>query len=629
MFATNSSVFATRTIMLLCVASFSATVLAQPAPPYGESADRPDPAVAVVADPALADFDKFVEEQLKRWNTPGAAITVVKDGKVILKRGYGLRNVEKKLPMTALTVQPIASVTKSFTVASLATLVRDGKLAWDRPTREFMPDFRLSDDYLTANVTPRDMLSHRTGLPRHDWSWFNSSASREDLYKRLRHFEASAQLRTTFQYNNFMFMTAGYMGGKLAGSDWETLVRKGIFEPLGMRSSNFAISDLLKAQDHGTGYKWDKDEKPVALSYTPLDAMGPTGSINSNVEDMSRYLLMYLGNGMFEGKRVINAADIVEMTNPQMVMSDARLWPEIAATQYGMGFFLTHYRGERLVHHGGNMPGASSLLSFMPQRGVGVFTTVNMSSSPLPSILSYAVYDRLLGMKPIDWSGRNWDRKEKTKASEEAAKKQNLTPRKANTKPAHPLDEYVADYENKGYGVMSVTRDAATNELRLTYNGFTGALKHYHFEMFEVPNDKINELGGNRFTFVTNDSGEVSAIRGAIEPAVKPIEFARLPDKRFTDPKFLGMFAGEYELGPTRVIIALREDNVLTMSIAGQPTRELVGNRDTKFNVRNLSGFSIEFVRDKSGAVTQAAFYQPNGNFVADRSTNRSTSGKK
>jgi hypothetical protein len=147
--------------------------------------------------------------------------------------------------------------------------------------------------------------------------------------------------------------------------------------------------------------------------------------------------------------------------------------------------------------------------------------------------------------------------------------------------------------------------------------------------MFEVPNDKINELGGNRFTFVTNDSGEVSAIRGAIEPAVKPIEFARLPDKRFTDPKFLGMFAGEYELGPTRVIIALREDNVLTMSIAGQPTRELVGNRDTKFNVRNLSGFSIEFVRDKSGAVTQAAFYQPNGNFVADRSTNRSTSGKK
>lgn len=311
-----------------------------------------------------------------------------------------------------------------------------------------------------------------------------------------------------------------------------------------------------------------------------------------------------------------------------MVMPDARLWPEIAATQYGMGFFLTHYRGERMVHHGGNMPGASSLLSFMPQRGIGVFTTVNLSGSPLPSILSYAVYDRLLGMSRIDWSERNWDRKEKNKASQEAAKKQNLTPRKANTKPAHTLEEYVADYEHKGYGVMNVTRNAA-GELRLTYNGFTGDLKHYHFEMFEVPDDKINELGGNRFTFVTSDNGDVSAIRAGIEPAVKPIEFARLPDKQFADPKFLGAFAGEYELGPTRVVIALRSDNVLTLAIAGQPTRELVGNRGTKFNVRNMNGFSIEFVRDKSGAVTQAAFYQPNGNFVADRSTSRSISSKK
>jgi CubicO group peptidase (beta-lactamase class C family) len=595
---------------------------AQPAPPYGESPDKPDIVAPMVAEPALADFDKFVDAQLKRWNTPGASITVVKDGKVILKRGYGLRNVDKNLPMTALTLQPIASVTKSFTVSSLATLVRDGKLSWDRPTREFMPDFRLYDDYLTANVTPRDMLSHRTGLPRHDWVWFNSTGTREDFYKRLRDMEPSAQLRTTFQYNNFMFMTAGYMGGRLAGSSWEALVQKNLFEPLGMRYTNFRIADLLRAQDFGTGYKWDKNEKPVALDYTPIDAMGPTGSINSNAEDMSRYLRMYLANGVFEGKRVVNAADIVEMTNPQTVIADARLWPEISSTQYGMGFFLTHYRGERLVHHGGNMPGASSLLSFLPQRGVGVFTTVNMSGSPLPTILTYAVYDRLLGMTPIDWSGRNWDRKEKTKASEDAAKKQNLSPRKANTKPAHSLDEYVGDYEHKAYGTMRIER-SGSNDLAVKYNGFSSVLQHFHYEMFETPDEKLNEIGGQKFTFMTDTNGDVSSLRAPIEPAVKPIEFTRLPDKKFKDKSFLRAFAGEYELGPTRVVIALREDSVLTMAIAGQATRELVGAvisvSGVKFNVRNLTGFSIEFVPDKSGAITQAAFYQPNGNFVATK----------
>lgn len=209
--------------------SMSDQLAAQPAPPHGENPDKPDLVYAVVADKALADFDKFVDTELKKWNTPGIAITVVKDGKVILKRGYGYRDLDKKLPMTELTVQPIASVTKSFTVAALATLVREGKLSWDKPVRDYLQDFKLYSDYATLNVTPRDLVTHRTGLPRHDFSWFNSTATREELYKRLPYLEPSAPLRTRWQYNNFMYMTAGYMGGKIAGSDWETLVRKNIF----------------------------------------------------------------------------------------------------------------------------------------------------------------------------------------------------------------------------------------------------------------------------------------------------------------------------------------------------------------------------------------------------------------
>jgi CubicO group peptidase (beta-lactamase class C family) len=569
------------------------------------------------SDPRLDDFDAFVEAQLKRWNTPGAAITVVRDGKVILQRGYGLRDKEKKLPMTAQTLQPIASVTKSFTVASLATLVRDGKLAWDKPVRDVMPDFKMHNDYATMNVTPRDLVTHRTGLPRHDWSWFNATASREELYKRIQHLEPSAQLRSTWQYNNFMYMTAGYLGGRVAGSDWETLVRNSIFTPLGMKASNFTIEDLRKSPDHGTGYLWDDKEVPQPIPYRGLTAMGPTGSINSNMEDMARYLQMYLGRGQFEGKTILNAADIVDMTNPQMVMADARTFEEISSMQYGMGLFLTHYRGERVAQHGGNMPGSSSLLSFMPQRGIGVFTTVNLSGSQLPSILSFAVYDRLLAMKPIDWSARFWERKEKQKASEESAKKQNLSPRKANTKPAHPLDEYVGEFAHPGYGVMAVSRDG--NDLRGTFNGLTSPLKHFHFEVFEAPENKLNELSKTKVEFVTNIEGEVGALRVATETSVKPTEFARLPDRALKDPAVLKAFAGEYELGPTKIAITLRSDNVLTLAIPGQPVRELIGVRGRKFNLKDLNGYSLEFVADGTGKVTQAAFYQPNGNFVATK----------
>jgi CubicO group peptidase (beta-lactamase class C family) len=590
---------------------------AQPAPPHGESQDKPDAAYAVVADAALADFDKFVLAELKKWNTPGIAITVVKDGKVILKRGYGLRDVEKKLPMTEMTVQPIASVTKSFTVASLASLVREGKLAWDKPVRDYLPDFRLYSDHATLNVTPRDLVTHRTGLPRHDSSWFNATASREELYKRLPHLEPSAAMRTTFQYNNFMFMTAGYMAGKVAGSDWETLMRKNIFAPLGMLNSTFSIEDMKKSSNVGIAYKWDEKEVPQPIPYRGINAMGPTGSINSNMEDMSRYLRMLIAGGKFEGRTVLNAADIIEMTNPQMVIADARRFAEISSTQYGMGFFLTHYRGERLVHHGGNMPGSSSLLSFMPTKNIGVFTTTNISGSSLPSIVSYAIYDRLLKLPSIDWSARFWDIKEKNKASEESAKKQNLTPRKKGTKPAHELSVYAGDYAHPGYGTINFSETG--DGLLGSFNGLSSLFPHYHYEVFAGRDNKLNELANVKVHFRTDLDGEVSAVEIAMEPSIKPIVFARQPDAHFKEAKFLKAFTGVYLMGANTLTIALRDDGVLTLSIPGQPTRELVGLRGQKFSVKTMNNFTIEFIADKLGKVTQAALYQPNGNFVATR----------
>jgi CubicO group peptidase (beta-lactamase class C family) len=570
--------------------------------------------------PELADLEAVINDTLKLWNTHGVAVAVVKDGQVILSKGYGQRDAEKQLPMTSQTVMPVASVTKSFTVASLATLVRDGKLEWDKPVRDIMPDFRMQDHYAMLNITPRDLVTHRSGLPRHDFSWFGSTATREQLYKRIQHFEPSAQLRTTFQYNNFMYMTAGYLGGKIAGSTWEDLVRESLFRPLGMKNSSFTIDDVLKEPDHGTGYRQDDDDKPFPIAYQQLTAMGPTGSINSNAENMSRYLRMLLGQGKFEGRTILNASDIVEMTNPQMVIADARRFSEISSTQYGMGFFLTHYRGERLVHHGGNMPGSSSLLSFMPQRNVGVWVSTNMSGSSIPSIVSYAIYDRLLKLQAINWNERFKEIDVKGKASRKDAVKQNLTPRKSGTTPAHPLDAYVAEYDHPGYGVIGVSR--SNDDLAVTYNGFRSPLKHFHYEVWQAPRDERNDLSEFKLTFVTSVDGEVNSISAAMESAVKPVIFNRLPDKSLSDKSLLAKLAGVYELGATKVTVLLRDDGFMTLAIPGQATRELlplaVTAKGKKYSVKGLNGFSVEFV-ESNNAFDQMAFYQPNGNFVAQR----------
>src|SRR5678815_6063938 len=192
---------------------------------------------------ALANIDPTIEQALKTYQVPGCTVAVVVGDEVVLSKGYGFRDVEKKLPMTAETQMPIASMTKQFTVAALGTLVRQGKLDWDKPVREYLPDFRLHNEYATANATTRDLVTHRIGLPRHDSVWYGSDLSREQIFHRLQYLPFSRDLRVKFQYNNLMFMTAGYLAGQLAKGSWEELILSliHISEPTRLLSISYAV----------------------------------------------------------------------------------------------------------------------------------------------------------------------------------------------------------------------------------------------------------------------------------------------------------------------------------------------------------------------------------------------------
>ena len=399
------------------------------------------------------------------WKVPGLAVAVVKDGEVVLLEGYGVRDTATQAPVTPDTLFAIGSSTKAFTATSLAMLVDEGKLAWDAPIRATLPSFKLKDPVASERMTPRDLVTHRSGLPRHDLVWYAAPLSRKDLFSRLEFLEPSADFRSRWQYQNLMFMTAGHLTGEVAGTSWEDFVRARIFAPLGMKGSNFSVEDSKKTPDFAWPYK-EKDEKVVKIPFRNIDAMGPAGSINSSARDMARWLLLQTGGGKVGETQVLTGPSLLELHKPQMVVGESGQDPEITGTSYAMGWFVESYRGHARVHHGGNIDGFSAMVSFVPARGVGVVALTNLDGTPLPQIVARQAVDRLLGLPPIDWSARLLQRREAGRKADKGGKAKGAEERKTGTLPARALDEYVGDYEHPAYGVVSVTRPRRTGAPR-------------------------------------------------------------------------------------------------------------------------------------------------------------------
>ena len=556
---------------------------------------------------ALADIDPVIEQALKTFQVPGCTVAVVVGDDVVLSKGYGFRDVEKKLPMTPETQMPIASMTKQFTVAALGTLVRQGKLDWDKPVREYLPDFRLNNEYATANATTRDLVTHRIGLPRHDSVWYGSDLSREQIFHRLQYFPFSKDLRVKFQYNNLMYMTSGYLAGQLAKSSWEELVKSALFTPLGMKRSNFTVAAMHAEPNHSEAYDLNTKREVVKVEHEPLDMMGPTGSINSSVDEMARYARMMLAGGLFEGKRVLLEADVQAMMQPNMPGSRSLFNDVFGFQSYGMGLFVQTYRGIEIAHHGGNLKGASAMIVMMPSKRIGVVVLTNRSGTRLRDALPYEIIDRLLGLESAGLLARNRELEEKNFAAEDAAKSAGVSDRKPDTKPAHALQDYAADYEHPGYGRIRVGFEK--DHLTLGYYKFITPLEHWHYEVFQAPANRQNDLELTRVEFHTDLSGDIASLTIPIEPAVDPISFIRQPPAEMRERKFLETLAGEYD-APAPIIVVVRDDNVLQYSELGSP-RELIPVRGTYFRIKGLAGAAVEFLRNAEGQVDRMAIYRP------------------
>lgn len=442
----------------------------------------------------LDGFDAAAEKALQRQNVPGAAVGIIQDGKVVFARGYGFRDLKSRSAVTPKTIFATGSVTKSFTAAVLATLVDQGKLDWDKPVRDYLPWFRLYDPVATELATVRDMLSHRTGLPRHDFIRYSTYLPREELVRRVRYFEPNHTFREAYQYNNLMYITAGYLAGVLAGSTWEELVAQRIFQPLGMTRSNTSTIDTQRMDDFARPHlPSDSGPREVPFYVYQKFGAGPNGAVNSSIEDLLKYLQMYID----DGRPVLSRTQVQELFKPVSVSSPVN--------SYALGWQTGFYRGVRRYEHGGAITGFRAHITILPEQHIGIAALIN-SETNLATELAEQLTDRVLNLPPLERS-----------PSHPAAPARRPEPR-PGTRPSRPLDEYAGSYTHPAFG--TVRAEWRNDTLEVKFDATTLRLKHFHYDTFELADHTLAQ-------FHLDERGQVYEMHLPLEPAVKPLVFVK------------------------------------------------------------------------------------------------------
>jgi len=602
-----------RRIPAVAVA-LSLLLFAGPAAAAAPAADSRDRDVAA----RLKGFDAYMEKTLKDWNGPAIGVGIVVGDRLVFAKGYGYRDYGKKLPYTPTTLHQIASNSKLFTAVSAGLLVDEGKLTWDRPVRESIPAIQFYNDSLNSTVTLRDMLSHRTGITRHDTIWYQSTDTRKQLFTKLKYMEPKEPPRTIFLYNNMMYAAAGYLIELASGKPWEDFVRERIFEPLEMKSTLFSVADMVKQRDFGVGYteKRDSFELYNIPYYEDTAGMAPAGAIVSNIEDMSHWLIALMNEGKYKGRQVL-PADVLRATlEPAIAMPNAlgetRGWWEILNEAYGMGRMTASYRGHLLTYHGGDLDAFHSQVSFMPQEHIGVLVfVIGDHAAILYNLVSYNVYERLLGMNLTPWSERWLEVRLKGKKAGTEARAKSGEDRVKNTRPSHPLAEYVGEYEHPAYGILKITQKG--EQLQFDFHKMVFPMSHFHYDRFDTPDDE--RYGKWSVNFATSPQGDVDRAVMSLDEA--EATFARRPQA--PDAAVLKQLAGSYET-PTggKFDVVLKEDGTLLLLSAGDPEQKLVPYKGLKFRIPEFSDVVFEFVME-NGKVSALKQRDATGEYVSKR----------
>ena len=525
-----------------CLAVIVAIVFAGPvttllaAPGQGQSTARSAAAAKATVSPASVlppNFDALVARAMKTFEVPGMCVAVVKDGRVVLAKGYGVRKLGEPAPVDARTLFGIASNTKVFTAAALGLLVEEGKLAWDAPVTRYLRWFQLSDPYVTRELTVRDLLVHRSGLGlgAGDLLLFpETTYTRREIVERLRDVPLATSFRSAYAYDNVLYVVAGELIEAVSGRSWEDFIAERILEKVGMASSRPRHS----AGAAGANVAIPHAALETGVTPQPIDEndnMNAAGGIVSCAEDMAKWMLVHLNEGkLADGTRLFSERTGRELTSLVTPIAVPTPPAELAAQRmnfrgYALGFYVNDYRGRKLVHHTGSLTGYVSRVLMVPELELGVAVLTNQESGEAYNSVIYAVVDQAMGAPPTDWIGAYLKVRARSSASTDEALKKTEGKRDAAAKPSLPLAAYAGTYADAWYGPIVLTVEGSGAAARLIMSfaktpGMVGDLEHWSRETFVVK-WRDRELRADAFvTFTLDPDGSIVEARmKAVSPA--------------------------------------------------------------------------------------------------------------
>lgn len=459
----------------------------------------------------------LVQKAMKEFEAPGVAVVIVQGDKVVYLKGHGVQKLGGDSPVTPDTLFAIASCTKAFTATAIGLLIQDGKMSWDDPVRKHLPGFRLNDPLADREVTIRDLLCHRTGVVRHDILWVVHPWQREEMIRRSQFLRSDKSFRSEWGYNNLQYAAAGEASARAAGMPWEELVRSRLLNPLGMKATNFRVSDMEKSPNYARPHaRKERTKGPIqVIAPLPVDALAAAGGINSSVRDLSAWLRFQLAEGRWEGKPLLKAEILRQTHAPLAVVPISKEMRKVVQgvtvqQSYALGWQVADYRGRETITHGGSLDGYRSRVVLLPEEKIGIAILSNLDSTSLPEALSNSLLDLQLQAPAWDWNAKFLEMRAELEVEKKKKEERLLKERKPDTKPALPLGKYAGTYGEPAHGQMRITAEGGV--LTVRWGKFTLPAEHWHFDTFrlkEPPVLYLEAFGDRLVQFRLDRTGEV------------------------------------------------------------------------------------------------------------------------
>jgi CubicO group peptidase (beta-lactamase class C family) len=506
----------------------AALALAFIATEVGATIATPAAAPVSVIAPATAapvfNLDADANRVLKTFDVPGIAIAIVKDGKVVLAKGYGVRKLGDPKPVDGKTLFEVASNSKAFTATALAMLVDEGKLSWDDPVTKHLPGFQMYDSYVTGAMTVRDLLTHRSGLGlgAGDLLWWPSTDfSTEEIITQLRHVKSATSFRASYAYDNLLYIVAGKIIAEKAGKPWGAAISERILAPVGMTGTKTSVADMLATDDYAAPHSKINDKAAVVKPMPVPNAVGAVG-INTNAEDIARWMNVLLNHGKMEnGTQLISAKQAAELWTEQTPMKIRDPKPGLEATKpnfyaYGLGFNLRDYKGRKIAMHGGALQGFYSTVLMVPEEKLGIAILTNAENSPAMASLYWRILDQYLSVPPSDWIKLYADQEAAAHKEELERQGKEVSSRAAKSSPSLPLASYDGEYEDAWYGKVTIRAEGKKHIMRFTRTpDLTGELEHFQHDTFIVRWKERNFNADAYVSFALNPDGSIERMKMA------------------------------------------------------------------------------------------------------------------